>query len=61
MEAAGIEPDAGGFRPERSREVESGFRRSSSRLHRPLPHAELCCVTGVLAPKDFLFEMRKVK
>ncbi|WPB75781.1 hypothetical protein KYC5002_43165 [Archangium violaceum] len=39
VEAAGIEAAAGGFRRERYRVVESSFRRSSSRLRRPLPHA----------------------
>jgi hypothetical protein len=41
VEAAGIEPAAGGIRRKHSRAFEGGFRRSSSRLRHPLPHAEL--------------------
>ena len=44
MEAAEIEPAAGGFRRERSSSNCSRvvFVRLSSRLRRALPHAELC-------------------
>ncbi len=42
VEAAGIEPAAGGFRRAWSRATESGFSRSSSRLLCSLLRADVC-------------------